>query len=150
MTDSIPKVIGVQAQNASTIKHVFDKGEPFIPITENVETIADSIAVGNPRDVIKACTYVKKTDGYFISVTDHEILSAIKMLAQTTGIFAEPAGAAAYAGLKKMVNEEIIKKNESVCIVVTGNGLKDIDAVKSIAKAQIYTPDEVYRKMKGE
>ena len=150
LTDKIPKIIGVQAENAATIKHVFDKGEPFLPILEKVSTIADSIEVGNPRDVIKACKYVKSTGGHFISVTDEEILSAIKEMAEATGIFAEPAGAASYAGLKKMKNNNEIKFDDTVCIVVTGNGLKDIDAVKSISKITMYTPDEVYEKMKGE
>ncbi|MCD6436535.1 MAG: threonine synthase [Clostridiales bacterium] len=150
LTDKIPKVIGVQATQASTLKHVYDKGEPFIPIQEDVSTIADSISVGNPRDVIKACKFVKSTNGYFISVDDEEIISAIKEMAATTGIFAEPAGAVSYAGLKNMIKNSTIKKDDSVCIVVTGNGLKDIDAVGKNTNVTFYTKDEVYEKMKEE
>ncbi|MEA3423330.1 MAG: threonine synthase [Bacillota bacterium] len=150
LVDKIPKVIGVQAETSSTLKHVFDNGEPFTPIQEEVSTIADSISVGNPRDVVKACKFVKSTGGHFISVTDDEIISAIKEMAAKTGVFAEPAGATSYAGLKNMIKNGAINKDDSVCIVVTGNGLKDIDAVGKDADVTFYTKDEAYEKMKGE
>lgn len=148
--DKIPKVIGVQAENASTLKKVFDKGEPFTPISEEANTIADSISVGNPRDVIKACKYVKRTGGYFISVSDKEILSGIKELAKSTGVFAEPAGAVSFAGLKKMLSTGEVTTKNSVCIVVTGNGLKDIDAVSNNINTPFYEIDDVYNMMKGD
>ncbi len=71
-------------------------------------------------------------------------------MAAKTGVFAEPAGATSYAGLKNMIKNGAIKKDDSVCIVVTGNGLKDIDAVGKDADVTFYTKDEAYEKMKGE
>lgn len=143
LVDRVPKVIGVQAETAATIKHVFDNGKPYTPIVEKTSTVADSISVGNPRDVIKACKYVESTGGYFISVNDDEIISAIKEMSRLTGIFSEPAGAAPYAGVKNMMNNGQLKKNDSVCIVVTGNGLKDTDAVRSSLEVKMYEVDEV-------
>jgi threonine synthase len=142
LVDSIPVVIGVQSEKAATIKHVFDKGKPNTPIIEQANSVADSISVGNPRDVIKACKYVESTGGYFISVGDDEIIESIKEMSRSTGIFSEPAGAAPYAGVKKMIQAGELKSTDSVCIVVTGNGLKDTDAVRSGIEVKTYDIDE--------
>jgi threonine synthase len=141
LIDKIPKIVGVQAEGAAAVKRVFDKGEPFKINDINAKTIADSISVGKPRDVIKACKYVKKSGGYFVSVSDEEIFNAILELSQKTGVFAEPAGATPYAGLKKMIYENRITKDDSVCIVVTGNGLKDVKSIQSIVKVNPVKPD---------
>jgi threonine synthase len=143
LIDRIPKVIGVQAETAATVKHVFDNGKPYTPIIEEVSTVADSISVGNPRDVIKACKYVEAAEGYFITVTDDEILSSIREMAAKTGIFSEPAGAAPYAGVRKLMNQGDLKATDSVCIIVTGNGLKDTDAVSGNTEVKMYEVDEV-------
>ncbi|OPL08210.1 MAG: threonine synthase [delta proteobacterium ML8_F1] len=150
LVDAIPKVVGVQARGAATIQHVFEKGAPFEPAPEEVSTIADSISVGNPRDVVKACTYAQALGGTFISVSDEAILDSIHEMAASTGVFAEPAGAAAYAGLKTMVASGEIRPEHLVCVVVTGNGLKDIDAVKGQTPVEFYEVAQVYELMKGE
>jgi len=137
LMDKLPKVIGVQAKGSSTLKKVFESGQI---ITENVHTIADSISVGNPRDVIKACKYLKANGGYFIEVSDDEIVEAIGLMARETGVFAEPAGAVTLAGLLKSG----IDKSQSICLVVTGNGLKDTSNIK-IADVKTYTKAEVKR-----
>ncbi|WGS65515.1 threonine synthase [Marinitoga aeolica] len=139
LIDRIPKIIGVQAKGASAVKRVFDKGEPFLPDDIETNTIADSISVGKPRDVIKACKYVKASGGYFISVSDEEILSAIYELSLKTGIFGEPAGATSYAGLKKIAKK--LGKEAKVAIVITGNGLKDIKAIEKFVKLRKIKPD---------
>lgn len=144
LINKIPKVIGVQAEGACTLKKVYDAGEPYIPIAESVDTIADSISVGNPRDVIKACKYLKRNNGLMISVSDYEIIDSIKELAKTTGVFSEPAGAVTLAGLKKLQNEGIIKKSDSVCLIITGNGLKDAEAAKGSLEQRYFTVKEVY------
>lgn len=143
LTDRVPKVIGVQSETAATVTHVFNNGKPYTPMTEAVSTVADSISVGNPRDVIKACKYVEATGGCFITVTDEEILSGIREMAASTGIFAEPAGAAPYAGVRKWKEGGQLSKEDRVCIVVTGNGLKDTDAVRRDGGVRTYTVDEV-------
>lgn len=141
LIDKIPKVIGVQAEHACTLKKVFEN-KPYTPIFETSETIADSISVGNPRDVIKACHYLERNGGQLITVTDDQILSAVEQLAQTTGVFSEPAGAVTLAGLLKLQGSEI-QPNDLVCLVITGNGLKDISAVK-LQSVKTYSKDEVY------
>nr|WP_243201522.1 MULTISPECIES: threonine synthase [unclassified Fusibacter] len=129
LVDKVPTVIGVQAEGASTLKHVFQKGKPYTPIREVVDTIADSISVGYPRDVIKACQFLNRNGGDMISVHDEEIVEAIRDLASMTGVFAEPAGATPLAGLKNMLRSGKIKPHNKVVILVTGNGLKDISAI---------------------
>lgn len=130
----IPKIIGVQAKNADAIVRTFENGKPYKPIDISSHTIADSISVGKPRDVIKACKYVEKSDGTFLRVSDEEILDAISELARFSGVFGEPAGAASYAGLKKAIELNLIEKDEKACIFVTGNGLKDIKSVEKLIK----------------
>ncbi|MBY9000144.1 MAG: threonine synthase, partial [Candidatus Heimdallarchaeota archaeon] len=113
LTDKIPKIVGVQAEGIPAIKEVFDKGKPYKPIAIKGETIADSISVGKPRDVIKACTYVGASNGFFISLSDKEILESIAELGKKTGIFAEPAGAVPFGGLKKLIYEEKIAESDT-------------------------------------
>ena len=120
LVDKIPKIIGVQAEGASTVKKVYENGKPYLPISEIVNTIADSICVGNPRDVIKASIFMDMVKGEFISVSDEEIISSIVDLASKTGIFTEPAGAATLAGLNKM-----IKHGRIGCLLYTSPSPRD-------------------------
>ncbi|KLO20822.1 threonine synthase [Marinitoga sp. 1197] len=138
LIDKIPKIIGVQAEGAAAVKKVFDKGEPFLPDDIETNTIADSISVGKPRDVIKACKYVKASGGYFVSVSDEEILNAVYELSLKTGIFGEPAGATSYAGLKKV--SKSLGKDATVAIVITGNGLKDVKAIEKFVHFEKIKP----------
>ncbi len=132
LTDKIPRIIGVQAEGIPAIKEAFDKGKPYTPVSIKGKTVADSISVGKPRDVIKACTYIEACNGYFITLSDEEILDAITELGKETGLFAEPAGAVPYGGLKKLIYEEKITESDTVCLVITGNGLKDVNAVEGL------------------
>jgi len=129
LVDKTPVVIGVQASGAATLKKVFDSGEPFTPIREEVHTLADSISVGYPRDVIKACKFLKASGGNLIAASDASIQRAIKAMATETGVFAEPAGAIALAGLWQLLDAGTIRKDDKVVLVVTGNGLKDPGAL---------------------
>lgn len=123
LTKRIPKIIGVQSEGCSPFFDAFHNNRELEEVEEN--TIADSIAVGIPRNPVKGINAVKHSEGTFIKVSDEEILQAMKLLASSEGIFAEPAAAAVVAGLVKAVNEEIIDKDDSVTIIITGNGLKD-------------------------
>lgn len=131
--DRIPRLIGVQAKGSDFMYQAWKDGEDVLkkkPIIAN--TVADSISAGLPRDRIKAMAAVRDTNGAFITVSDEEILKAIPELAKESGVFAEPAGAASYAGLKKAVKNNLISRNDSVVLLVTGNGLKDtVSAMKS-------------------
>jgi threonine synthase len=139
ITNKIPKIIGVQAEGANAVMRTFESGNFDSPQDMKASSIADSIAVGKPRDVLKACKYVKASGGKFISVSDKEIGEAIVELARKTGVFAEPAGATTYAGLKK-VKEELV--DMSVILFITGNGLKDINSVKGyVGQVHVVKPD---------
>ena len=97
------------------------------------KTVADSISAGLPCDRIKAMAAVKETDGAYISVSDDEILTAIPAMARGIGVFGEPAGATAYAGLKKSIELDMVSGDDVVVVLNTGNGLKDIaGAMKAI------------------
>ena len=125
--DKMPKLMGVQAAGSSYLYAAWKNGEDVLtkaPV--RAQTVADSISAGLPRDRIKALAAVTQTDGAFICVEDNEILGAIPELARHTGVFAEPAGAAAYAGLVKAVDQQLVSSEESIVVINTGNGLKDV------------------------
>ncbi len=138
LIERVPRVIGIQAEGSAPIAHAFarfDGGKVRIDDIE-AETIADSICVGKPRDIVKAVRYVHANGGGFVTVTDQEILAAIGELAQRTGVFAEPAGAAPFAGLRRLAREG--RLSGSAAVMVTGNGLKDVAAAqKAIAERPI-------------
>lgn len=132
MIDEPPQVIGVQAEGADTIASTFDhyNGGDVQLKEKQASTMADSIAVGKPRDLVKAVKYVHENGGDYMRVSDGEITSGLTELARKRGVFAEPAAAAAYAGFKKALSEGRLKTDDSVGIFITGSGLKDVDAAK--------------------
>ncbi|MDC7125873.1 MAG: pyridoxal-phosphate dependent enzyme [Spirochaetales bacterium] len=128
--DKIPVIHSVQAEGSCAINRALSNGDFSDPIPSN--TAADSISVDIPRNGYYALKMLQKYSGRAINVTDDEILSAQIELASTTGLFAEPSSASVLAGLLKEKNE--IKNNENVVLLVTGNGLKDIDgAMKKLS-----------------
>jgi threonine synthase len=97
---------------------------------------------GLPRDRIKALRAVRESDGAFLRVNDEEIIAAIPALARGCGVFAEPAAAAAYAGLVKAVEQGLVRAEERVVVLSTGSGLKDIaTAMKSVGEPIVVAPD---------
>ena len=125
--DKMPKLMGVQATGSNYLYTAWKDNENILtkpPII--AQTVADRISAGLPQDRIKALAAVTETDGAFISLSDDEILAAIPELARSTGVFAEPAGAAAYAGLVHSVNRQEISADEKIVVLNTGNGLKDV------------------------
>lgn len=124
--DDTPKMLGVQAERASAINDAFHGHT----IDEIADTIADSIAVGRPRNTIKACRALEESGGMSVLVSDEEILEAEKLLGSTEGIYAEPAGAAPVAGVKAARKEGIIEEDETVVVTSTGFGLKDNESAK--------------------
>jgi threonine synthase len=122
----VPRIIGVQAEGSAAIANAFNHGkEEILPVKAN--TIADSISVDLPRDGIRAIRAARETNGYYVIVSDSEIIDAIAELG-SIGIFAEPAGATSYAGLVKAVKTGKINSQESVLVINTGSGLKDVGA----------------------
>ena len=146
--DKMPKLMGVQAAGSNYIYAAWKNKEDIItkpPI--NAQTVADSISAGLPRDRIKALAAVNETGGAFICVEDTDILEAIPELARATGVFAEPAGAAAYAGLVKAVDEQLVSGDDRIVVLNTGNGLKDIagamQAVAQVATKPFYVEPDI-------
>jgi threonine synthase len=90
--------------------------------------VADSISAGLPRDRRKAMAAVNGTGGAFLRVSDEAILAAIPELARMTGVFAEPAGASPLAGLHAALDQDLAARDETCVLLVTGSGLKDVDA----------------------
>ena len=130
--ERIPRIIGVQAEGSAAITNAYRAGtEKIIPISAN--TIADSISVDLPRDGVRAIRAARETGGTYILVSDNEILQAIAALGPQ-GIFAEPAGATAYAGLLKAIGQGIVKSGDPVLVLNTGSGLKDVRAAMQAVK----------------
>ncbi len=141
--DHMPRIIGVQAEGSNYLAEAWEKGEDVLtkpPI--DAHTVADSISAGLPRDRLKAMRAVRESNGAFVTVSDDEILVAIPELAQKTGVFAEPAGATAYAGLVKAVELGLVSPEDRIVVINTGSGLKD---VASAMKAAEMTGAEPYR-----
>ncbi len=122
------KIYSAQASGCAPIINALHKGTDLItPVRPN--TIATSIAIGNPADGYYVIQAVRESGGWGASVTDQEILDGIKLLARTEGIFTEPAGGTEVAVAKKLIEAGRIPRDESVVISITGNGYKTLEAV---------------------
>ena len=148
LIDKLPKIVGVQAAKSNPVTRAF-RQKTYQFEYEKPETIADSISVGIPRNGIKALNAIHESEGWMVDVTDLEILEAMKLLAQKTGIFGEPAGVTSFAGILKMKELNMFSGNESVVSIVSGSGLKDVkSATKAAGKAVVIDPEmDAVRKM---
>ena len=127
--DKLPRLISAQAEGCYPINRAIANNEDWYPMEEN--TLADSIAVGVPRNAVKALNAIRESNGLVVNVSDEEIMAAQKLLGTTCGVFGEPAGVTGAAGLKKLCEQGVIGENDTVVSVVTGNGLKDVaNAIK--------------------
>ena len=122
--DRLPKLISAQAAGCYPINRAVETGEPWHPMEEN--TLADSIAVGVPRNADKAIHAIRESQGLTVEVTDAEIMAAQKLLGRSCGVFGEPAGVTGTAGVKKLIEQGRLPADATVVSVVTGNGLKDV------------------------
>ena len=122
--DRLPRLISAQAAGCCPLNRAIETDTPWEPMEEN--TLADSIAVGVPRNADKALMAIRESRGLTVNVTDEEIMAAQKLLGRTCGVFGEPAGVTGTAGVKKLCEAGVIGKNDTVVSVVTGNGLKDV------------------------
>ncbi|SDH41039.1 threonine synthase [Desulfosporosinus hippei] len=149
--DRLPKIAGVQSTGCCPLVDAFVENRPWRPKEEN--TIADSIAVGVPRNPDKALNAVRESGGTMVGVSDEEILAAMRELGRTSGIFGEPAGVTGTAGLKVLVEKGVIGADEKVVSIVTGNGLKDVqNAIKAVGEPIKVEPSlkELLVKLEGK
>lgn len=128
--DRLPRMIGVQSDAASAIIDAAN-GDGIVRESP-AHSIADSINAGKPRDATMAIRAIKESGGSGVKVSDEAITAAIPKLARETGVFVEPAAAAAYAGFIKCCESGAIKSDERVLLMLTGNGLKDVDAARRV------------------
>src|ERR1700760_4964703 len=125
----LPSMNGAQAEGCSPVAQAFAGGQDFCrPVKP--DTIAKSLAIGNPADGPYALDLARRTGGGIDSVTDDEIRAGIKLLAETTGVFTETAGGVTTATLAKLAERGDIGRDERVVLVITGDGLKTLDAVR--------------------
>jgi threonine synthase len=140
ISDSNPKIYGAQATGCSPISTAQKAGLDFFKPVKP-DTIAKSLAIGTPADGFYALKVMRETGGTAEDVTDDEIREAIKLLAETEGIFAETAGGVTLGVAKKLIASGRIPHEDSVVVCVTGNGLKTLDAVeRSVGKPREIKP----------
>ncbi|MFC2029061.1 pyridoxal-phosphate dependent enzyme, partial [Chloroflexota bacterium] len=138
--ENIPRIIGVQAEGSAAVANAFHAGNEELQAV-SANTIADSISVDLPRDGIRAIRAAHDSGGTYLKVSDQQILDAIAELG-SCGIFAEPAGAAAYAGLLAAKRDSLLEDEGINLAINTGSGLKDINAAKqSVPEAPIIEPN---------
>ncbi|HMO05380.1 MAG TPA: threonine synthase [Kiritimatiellia bacterium] len=156
LIERLPRLHAVQSEKSASIAMAVRElngrrpcawADVVIPKVD-ATTIADSISVDVPRDGLAAVRAVVETGGDAITVSDEEIIAAIPELARATGVFAEPAAAAAWAGLVQMVSEGRIARDERVVCLVSGNGLKDIARAREAAGSPITVEADVDAVMK--
>ncbi len=128
VSGTLPKIHAAQAAGSAPVIHALEAGLEF-PEPVKPDTIAKSLAIGNPADGFQVVRVVRETGGTGASATDEEILDAVQLLARTEGIFTEPAGGTTLAVTRTLVQRGVIKPNESVVVCITGNGYKTADVL---------------------
>ena len=141
--DRLPRLISAQAAGCCPLNRAIETGEDWRPMEEN--TLADSIAVGVPRNADKALMAIRESHGLTVNVTDEEIMAAQQLLGRTCGVFGEPAGVTGTAGVKKLCEAGVIGKQDTVVSVVTGNGLKDVANAIAACGEPITIPSDMDR-----
>src|SRR3954469_20103167 len=126
--DTGARIYSAQAAGCNPVVQAIHKGSDIIE-PQKPNTIAKSIAIGNPADGYYAAQVIKDSNGWGESASDREIVDAIKLLAKTEGIWTEPAGGTTLAAAMKLIEQGRIPRDESIVISITGNGLKTQEAV---------------------
>ncbi len=137
INDNPPRMYGAQAEGCSPIYKAYKEGRDWI-IPEKPNTIAKSIAIGNPADGPYAVKVAKESNGVIEIATDEEILEGIKLLAKTEGIFTETAGGTTIAVLKKLVEQNVFDPDETVVVYITGNGYKTMEVLEGQLQKPIH------------
>jgi threonine synthase len=142
LDDCNTKITAAQGAGGAPIVDAIKKMEDFITPIEKPQTLAKSLAIGDPGDGTYALNMIRDSKGFAEDPTDQEIRDGIRLLAKSEGIYTEPAGGVSIAALKRLVDDGSIDRNESVVCYVTGNGLKTPEAISSqLPKPIIIEPD---------
>ena len=138
--DHMPRLMGVQAEGSAACANAWAAGtETITPVSAT--TLADSISVDLPRDGVRAVRAARETNGGYVTVSDPDILAAMAALGRDLAVFAEPAGATAYAGLVKAAAQGLVQPNDIIVVLNTGNGLKDVRAaMRAVPEAPVIEP----------
>jgi threonine synthase len=150
------KIFGAQAAGCNPITAAVKEKREFIKPVKTPDTIAKSLAIGNPADGYYASDLMSKTGGYGEDATDDEIVEGMKLLAKTEGIFTETAGGVTVAVAKKLIDKGYINKNETTVLAITGNGLKTLEAINGKLKepatidANLEEFEKVLAKIRGK
>ncbi|MBQ3405354.1 MAG: pyridoxal-phosphate dependent enzyme, partial [Oscillospiraceae bacterium] len=149
LIEKLPRLISVQASGCCPINRAIEEDRPWRPMEEN--TLADSIAVGVPRNPDKAIRAIKESNGLTVEVSDEEIRDAMRVLGRNCGVFGEPAGVTATAGVIKASSQGLLPKDAAVVSIVSGNGLKDAaNGIKAAGEPIKLPPDmDMLRKAIG-
>lgn len=140
VSDAAPRLHGAQASGCAPIVRLVERGDDTI-VPEIPDTIARSIAIGNPADGPLASRVIRGSGGWAASVTDPELIAGIRLLAETTGIFTETAGGVTVAAALKLAADGRLSHDDELVLCITGNGLKTIDAVRDVLpKASVVDP----------
>ena len=139
--DKLPRLISCQAEGCCPLNRAIEEKAPWHPMEEN--TLADSIAVGVPRNPDKALQAIEESNGLVVNVSDAEIMAAQKLLGSVCGLFGEPAGVTGTAGVKKLCEMGVLGKDDTVVTMISGNGLKDVENAIKAAGAPISCPTDM-------
>ena len=139
--DKLPRLISCQAEGCCPLNRAIEEKAPWQPMEEN--TLADSIAVGVPRNPDKALQAIEESNGLVVNVSDAEIMAAQKLLGSVCGLFGEPAGVTGTAGVRKLCEMGVLGKNDTVVTMISGNGLKDVENAIKAAGSPIACPNDM-------
>jgi threonine synthase len=139
----LPKIHAAQAAGCAPVVRAIEEGLEF-PDPVKPDTIAKSIAIGNPADGFQVVRTVTGSGGAGVASSDEDIIGAMRMLAETEGIFTEPAGGATLAGAISLIRRQVIPRGESVVVCITGNGYKT--AVETLGQ-RLTTPAQIGRSL---
>jgi len=130
--EKLPSMVSIQAEGCCPIVKAFKDGKELVEPFKRARTIAQSISNPDPPSGQRVLRLLKESNGIAEAVSDRELLDAQIILAETEGVFAEPAGAASVAGLKKLLKEGVINKDEEIVCIITGAGLKDVKSTMTV------------------